>query len=113
MSTIFEKIIKKEIPADIIYEDDISMAFKDINPQAPIHILIIPKKPIPSMAEVSKEDEKILGHLLLKAREVAEKMGVQEKGYRLVINTLEDGGQEVPHIHIHLLAGRALQWPPG
>ncbi|RME17734.1 MAG: histidine triad nucleotide-binding protein [Bdellovibrio sp.] len=111
--TIFKKIINKEVPADIVYEDEFCMAFKDIHPKAPTHVLIIPKKEIPSMAEVAPEDKEILGHLLLKAAEVAEQLGLKEKGYRLVINTRQHGGQEVPHLHIHILGGRPLKWPPG
>lgn len=111
--TIFNKIINREIPADIIYEDELCMAFRDINPQAPKHILIISKKEIPSLAEASVSDTNLLGHLLLKAAEVAVKEGISEKGYRLVINTRADSGQDVPHLHIHMLGGRRLKWPPG
>ena len=113
MSTIFKKIIDKEIPADIVYEDDICLAFKDIDPKAPTHILIIPKKEIPSMAEVSEDDKEILGHLMLTASKVAKDIGVSESGYRLVANTNNEGGQEVYHLHIHLLGGRQMTWPPG
>ena len=113
MPTIFNKIIDREIPADIVYEDDICLAFKDINPQAPVHILVIPKKEIVSMATVKPEDKEILGHLMVKTSEIAENLGLSENGYRLVVNTNEDGGQSVYHIHIHLLAGRKLSWPPG
>ena len=111
--TIFQKIIDKSIPADIVYEDDKSLAFRDISPQAPIHILIIPKKPIVNIAAAAPEDKELLGHLLLVAGEIARKEGVDEQGYRLVTNINEYGGQSVYHLHIHLLAGRQLKWPPG
>jgi histidine triad (HIT) family protein len=110
--TIFDKIISKEIPADIVYEDEICLAFKDANPQAPIHILIIPKKSIAKVADAETEDQNILGHLLLKASEIAEMLGVKD-AFRLVINNGERAGQTVFHLHIHLLAGRPLNWPPG
>ncbi|SRR5579883_930858 len=111
--TIFSKIIQREIPAEIVYEDDLALAFKDINPQAPIHILVIPKKPIPQLAEAESEDRDLLGHLLLTAKHVAEQAGLQEKGYRIVINTGPDGGQTVFHLHLHILGGRQMTWPPG
>ena len=110
--TIFGKIIRREIPADIVYEDDLALAFRDVTPQAPTHILVIPKKPIPKLAEATDEDAAILGHLLLTVKKVADQEGL-EKGYRVVINTGEDGGQTVFHLHLHLLGGRSLQWPPG
>ena len=110
--TLFEKIIAREIPAEIVYEDDMVLAFRDIGPQAPTHVLIIPKKPIPRLGEAKPEDHQVLGHLLLKAAEVAKKLGLAG-GYRLVINQGEDGGQSVPHLHAHLLGGRKLDWPPG
>jgi histidine triad (HIT) family protein len=110
--TIFDKIISKEIPAEIVYEDDQCLAFKDVNPQAPIHILIIPKKSIAKVADAKINDQNILGHLLLKAGEIAEELGVKD-AFRLVINNGEDAGQTVFHLHIHLLAGRAFTWPPG
>ncbi len=113
MSTIFTKIINKEIPADIVYEDDICLAFKDINAQAPVHLLVIPKKEIESMATVKESDKEILGHLMLKASQIAEEQGLSESGYRLVANTNGDGGQSVYHLHIHILGGRKLTWPPG
>lgn len=113
MSTIFKKIIDKEIPADVVYEDDLCLAFKDIDPKAPVHILIIPKKEIPSMAEVSQDDEGVLGHLLVVASKVAKDHGISNSGYRLVVNTNNEGGQEVYHLHIHLLGGRQMTWPPG
>ena len=110
--TLFEKIIAREIPADIIFEDDLVLAFNDINPQAPTHVLVIPKKPIPRIAEAIPDDHQVLGHLLLKAREVAAELNL-ENGYRLVINNGPDGGESVPHLHLHILGGRALNWPPG
>lgn len=111
--TIFDKIIRKEIPAQIVYEDDDVLAFRDIQPQAPVHILIIPKKPIPQISLASDEDQALLGKLLLTARNLGSQMGLDEKGYRLVINNGVDGGQTVYHLHLHLLAGRSLDWPPG
>lgn len=111
--TLFEKIIAREIPADIVYEDDLVLAFKDIHPQAPVHVLVIPKQPIARIAEVADHDQAVLGHLLLKAREVADQLGLTENGFRLVINNGPDGGESVPHLHCHILGGRALNWPPG
>ena len=113
MSTIFKKIIEREIPADIVYEDDRCLAFRDIDPKAPEHVLVIPKKEIASMAEARPEDKELLGHMLLMASDIARDLGVSEDGYRLVINTNRQGGQEVYHLHIHLLAGRQMEWPPG
>ena len=113
MSTIFQKIIDKEIPADIVYEDNHVLAFKDIQPQAPIHILIIPKKAIVNIATATEEDGALLGKLMLAAANIAKELGVAEQGYRLVTNCNEYGGQSVYHLHIHLLAGRRLSWPPG
>ncbi|HEY9665945.1 MAG TPA: histidine triad nucleotide-binding protein [Coleofasciculaceae cyanobacterium] len=110
--TIFSKIIRKEIPADIVYEDDLTLAFKDINPQAPVHILIIPKKPIPQLADAESEDHALMGHLLLTAKRVAQQAGL-DNGYRLVINNGADGGQTVNHLHLHILGGRHMKWPPG
>ncbi|MEM8665919.1 MAG: histidine triad nucleotide-binding protein [Planctomycetota bacterium] len=112
MPSIFSKIIAKEIPADILHEDDLCLAFRDINPKAPTHFLVIPKKEIVSMAEVTDEDEEILGRCLVVASKVAAAEGL-EAGYRLVANTRDDGGQEVPHLHFHVLGGRPLTWPPG
>lgn len=111
--TLFEKIIAREIPADVVYEDDRVLAFRDIQPQAPVHILVIPKKTIPRIAAAAEADKDLLGHLLLQARSIAEKLGLSETGYRLVINNGPDGGESVPHLHCHLLGGRALGWPPG
>ncbi len=111
--TLFEKIIARKIPADIVYEDDLVIAFNDINPKAPTHVLIIPKKPITRIAEAEPEDHQVLGHLLLKAREVAGELGLHEKGFRLVFNNGADAGETVPHLHLHILGGREMTWPPG
>ena len=111
--TLFEKIIARKIPADIIYEDDLVLAFNDINPKAPTHVLVIPKKPIPRIAEAEPEDHQVLGHLLLKAREIAGELGLHESGFRLVINNGKDAGESVPHLHLHILGGRTMAWPPG
>jgi histidine triad (HIT) family protein len=111
--TLFEKIIAREIPAAIVYEDDLVLAFRDIHPQAPTHILIVPKKLIPRIAEASADDQPLLGQLLLKAAAVADQVGLTPGGYRLVINNGADGGETVPHLHIHILGGRHLAWPPG
>ena len=110
--TIFGKIIRREIPANIVYEDDLALAFKDVNPQAPTHILVIPKNPIPRVSEAVSEDQSLLGHLLLTAKKVAEEAGLED-GYRVVINNGKDGGQTVDHLHLHILGGRQMQWPPG
>ncbi|MGB9602878.1 MAG: histidine triad nucleotide-binding protein [Verrucomicrobiia bacterium] len=110
--TIFEKIIARQVPATIVYEDDVAVAFKDINPQAPVHILIVPRKPIPRLDEAKEEDKAILGHLLLKAKEIAKKSGLNG-GFRIVINNGPDAGEAVPHLHIHILGGRKMGWPPG
>jgi histidine triad (HIT) family protein len=112
MSTIFAKIIRGEIAAKTVYEDDLCLAFRDVSPQAPSHILLIPKKEIPSLDEAEASDTGLLGHLLAKVPEIARSEGLA-RGYRVVINTKEDGGQSVPHLHLHILGGRALQWPPG
>ncbi|MEO0458938.1 MAG: histidine triad nucleotide-binding protein [Cyanobacteria bacterium P01_A01_bin.114] len=110
--TIFGKIIRREIPADIVYEDDLCIAFRDVSPQAPVHILIIPKQPIAKLSEAQNSDQALLGHLLLKVKEIAQQQHL-DSGYRVVINTDQDGGQTVFHLHLHLLGGRSLQWPPG
>lgn len=112
MSTIFEKIIAREIPAEIVHEDDLCIAIHDIEPQSPTHILIIPKKVIPRIADANSEDLPILGHLLLTASKVAHLCGLQD-GFRIVINNGKNGGETVPHLHVHILGGRQLQWPPG
>ena len=111
--TLFEKIIAREIQSDIVYEDDLVLAFRDIKPQAPVHVLIVPKKPIPRIAEATGADQQVLGHLLLKAAEVAKQLGLTQSGYRLVINNGRDAGESVPHLHCHILGGRNLSWPPG
>ena len=111
-TTIFQKIIDKEIPADIIYEDDSVLAFKDVSPQAPVHFLVIPKKPITMIENAEDADENLLGHLLLVGRKVAKEQGL-EKGYRMVINNGVEGCQSVYHLHLHVLGGRQLKWPPG
>ena len=110
--TLFEKIINKEIPADILYEDDISIVIKDISPQAPTHLLIIPKKVIPKLSDATDEDQNVLGHLMLVAGKIADELGLDET-FRLVVNNGAKAGQSVFHLHIHLLSGRPLKWPPG
>ena len=110
--TIFSKIIRREIPADIVYEDDLAIAFKDVHPQAPVHILIIPKEPIAQLADAESKDHALMGHLLLTAKRVAQQGGLHN-GYRIVINTGSDGGQTVHNLHLHLLGGRQMVWPPG
>jgi len=110
--SIFGKIIRREIPAEIVYEDDLCLAFKDINAQAPVHLLVIPKQPIAKLADTESKDHALLGHLLLTVKRVAEKAGL-ENGYRVVINNGEDGGQTVYHLHLHILGGRQMTWPPG
>jgi histidine triad (HIT) family protein len=113
--TIFQKIIDREIPAPLVYEDDLVAAFNDIQPQAPVHILIVPKKLISRVGEAQPEDQATLGALLLAAGKIANKLGIQDRsqGFRLVINHGKDAGESVPHLHVHLLAGRPLDWPPG
>lgn len=111
--TIFSKIIRREIPADIVYENDDVLAFRDLNPQAPVHVLFIPKQPLATLNDVTASQAELLGKLLLAAADYAKQEGFAEQGYRTVINCNEDGGQTVFHLHVHLLAGRRLQWPPG
>ena len=111
--TIFEKIIRREIPAKIVYEDDDVIAFHDVDPRAPVHVLIVPKRVIPRLAEASEEDGALLGKLLLASRKVAQKLDLMESGYRVVINSGPDAGESVPHLHVHVLGKRALAWPPG
>jgi histidine triad (HIT) family protein len=113
MKTIFQKIIDREIPAKLAHEDELCLAIHDVNPQAPVHVLIIPKQPIARVGKATAADQALLGHLLLTAAAVAGKLGLAESGYRLVINHGRDGGESVPHLHIHLLGGRPLAWPPG
>ncbi len=110
---IFAKIIRKEIPAKIVYEDERVLAFRDIDPKSPVHILIVPKKDIARVSEARAEDEPLLGHLLIVAAEIARKEGIDGTGYRIVINKGAHAGESVPHLHVHLLGGRALNWPPG
>jgi len=109
--TIFSKIINKEIPADIVYEDDLSIAFHDISPEAPTHILVVPKKAIPKLSEINEGDENLLGHLLIVAKKITDDNNI--KDFRLVINNGSDAGQTVFHLHLHILAGRNFGWPPG
>ena len=111
--TLFEKIIAREIPATIVYEDDRVLAFHDIKPVAPTHVLIVPKKPIPRIAEAKADDEPLIGHLMLKAAEVARQLGLAQSGFRLVFNNGPDAGEAVPHLHCHIIGGRQLGWPPG
>ena len=111
--TIFEKIAAREIPAKIVFEDDEVLAFHDVSPQAPVHVLIVPKRVIPRLSETSESDQQILGKLILTATQVARDLGVIESGYRVVINSGPDAGESVPHLHVHVLGKRALAWPPG
>lgn len=108
MTTIFSRIIAKEIPAQMVYQDDRVSAFKDINPVAPVHILIVPNKEIPTVNDVTPEDEALLGHMFVVAKQIAQEQGIADKGYRLIVNCRDDGGQEVYHLHMHLLGGRNL-----
>lgn len=111
-STVFKKIIDREIPANIVYEDDLCLAFRDINPQAPTHVIVIPKKEIPTVDDIAEADEALIGHLLVAIRKIAQQLGLAG-GYRVVANCGPDAGQEVMHLHFHLLGGRKLTWPPG
>ncbi len=110
--TVFKKILDREIPAKIVYEDEQCLAFHDIDPKAPIHVLLIPKREIPTLDDVQPQDAALMGHLLATIPKIARKLGL-DRGYRVVINCKEDAGQAVPHIHLHLLGGRTLAWPPG
>ena len=110
--TLFEQIINRDIPATIVYEDEHCIAFNDINPQAPVHVLLVPKQCIDRIANAQKDDQRLLGHLMLKAGEIAETLGIKDH-FRLVINNGEDVGQTVFHLHIHILGGRPMSWPPG
>ncbi len=110
--TIFTKILNREIPADIVHEDDLCLAFNDINPQAPVHFLVIPKKPIATINDISEADREVVGHLSMVAAKVAKEMGIDQEGYRTVMNCNEFGGQSVYHIHLHVLGGKLLGWPP-
>ena len=111
--TIFSKIIRKEVPAQIVHEDDQCLAFHDVSPQAPVHILVIPKKPVESLVELQSIDAELLGHIWTVIPKVAEAAGLSDSGYRVVVNCGKDGGQTVPHLHFHILGGRSLKWPPG
>ena len=110
--TVFTKIINREIPADIVYEDDRCLAFRDIEPQAPVHLLLIPKRPVTGLQEVAADDASLLGHLLVTASKIAAQEGL-DNGYRCVVNAGPEGGQAVYHLHVHLLGGRQMRWPPG
>lgn len=110
--TVFKKIIDREIPADIVYEDQYCLAFKDIHPQAPVHIIVVPKKEIPNLESLQEEDAELMGRLLLAMQRIAEQLGINS-GYRVVLNNGRDAGQEVAHVHFHMLAGRTFGWPPG
>lgn len=111
--TVFEKIIRREIPARIIFEDKDVLAFHDIKPQAPIHVLVIPKKHVSRIAQAEPDDAALLGKLLLTARDLAQELGIAQSGFRLVINNGTNGGETVPHLHVHMLGGRPMTWPPG
>jgi len=111
--TIFEKIIAREIPAKVVWEDDEAIAFHDVNPQAPVHVLIVPKKVVPRLGAANEADRALLGKLLLVAGDLAKKLGIDKTGYRVVINSGPDAGESVPHLHVHLLGKRSLAWPPG
>lgn len=111
--TLFAKIIRREIPATIVYEDDLVLAFRDINPQAPVHVLVVPKSVIATTNDISSTDESLIGHMVAVAARIASDEHIAESGYRLVFNCNRDGGQTVDHIHVHLLGGRLLAWPPG
>ena len=111
--TLFEKIVAREIPAKIAFENDEILAFHDVNPQAPVHVLVIPKRVIPRIAEAQASDGALIGRLLLTAKQIATDLGLSETGFRLVINSGRNGGETVPHLHVHLLGGRPMHWPPG
>ncbi|MGC8988620.1 MAG: histidine triad nucleotide-binding protein [Verrucomicrobiia bacterium] len=110
--TLFERICNRELPGDIVWEDDLVVAFRDINPQAPVHVLVVPRRPIPRLSDAKPEDKELLGHVLLAAAKVAEVLGLKN-GYRLVLNTGRDAGEAIPHLHFHLIGGRRMRWPPG
>lgn len=110
--TLFERIIDRDIPADIIYEDDHCIVFRDINPQAPMHVLVVPRRPIPSLDDLEESDKELVGHLVLVAKQIAEDEGLED-GYRAVFNCGSEGGQSVDHLHLHVLGGRKMKWPPG
>ncbi len=111
--TLFQKIADKEIPAAIVYEDELCVAFRDVAPVAPVHVLLVPRKPLCDIASATAEDAALLAHLMLKVGDIARDLGLESGGFRTVMNTGADAGQTVPHLHIHILGGRSLQWPPG
>ncbi len=111
--TLFSKIIRKEIPAKIVFEDESCLAFQDVSPQAPVHVLVIPKKPIESLVQLDSADAELLGHMWLVIPKVAAELGLSESGYRVVVNCGREGGQSVDHLHFHILGGRSMKWPPG
>ncbi len=113
MPTLFEKICAGEIPADIVYQDELCVCFRDISPQAPTHLLLVPRKPIARLAEATADDAALLGHMMLTVGKIARELGIEESGFRLAINNGPDAGEAVPHLHLHILAGRKLEWPPG
>lgn len=113
MATIFTKILNGEIPGKIVYQDEHCFAIRDINPQAPVHILLIPKKEIPSMNELTTQDNQLMGHMMKKVAEIAKSEGIDQSGYRLIVNNGANAGQTVSHIHLHIVGGRAMSWPPG
>jgi histidine triad (HIT) family protein len=113
MTTVFDRILNKQIPAKVVFEDDQVLAFHDVNPQAPVHVLVIPKRAIPRLSDTTDADASLLGHLLSTARTVAKQLGLAEDGYRVVVNVGIDGGQSVEHLHLHVLGGRPFGWPPG
>lgn len=113
MPTLFEKICAGEIPADIVFQDELCVCFRDIAPQAPTHLLLVPRVAIPRIAEATSNDQNLLGHMMTKVRTIAEQEGLTENGFRLIINNGPDGGEAVPHLHIHILGGRQMLWPPG
>jgi histidine triad (HIT) family protein len=111
--TLFERIAAREVPAEIVYEDDEIFAFRDINPQAPVHVLIVPKRVIPRISEATGQDAALLGRLLLTGQKLAATLGISDSGYRLVMNNGRHAGETIPHLHLHLLGGRPMHWPPG
>lgn len=111
--TLFQKIADKEIPAAIVYEDELCVAFRDIAPAAPEHVLLVPRKPLRDIAAATPEDAALLAHLILKVGDIARELGLTHSGFRTVMNTGDDAGQTVPHLHIHIIGGRSMQWPPG
>lgn len=113
MPTLFEKICQGEISAEIIYQDEHCVCFRDIAPQAPIHLLLVPRKPIARIGEATCDDKELLGHMLLQISHITHSVGISESGFRIVMNHGPDGGEAVPHLHIHILGGRAMTWPPG